>query len=34
LQGRVLGAGMLVGTYSRGEEAPLSGGRIGGVSPA
>lgn len=34
LQGRVLGAGMLVGTYSRGEEAPLSEGRIGGVSTA
>ena len=34
LTGRVLGAGMLVGTYSRGEEAPLSGQRIAGVSPA
>ncbi|KQX25953.1 MULTISPECIES: YbhB/YbcL family Raf kinase inhibitor-like protein [unclassified Sphingomonas] len=34
LQGRVLGAGMLVGTYSRGEEAPLSEGRIGSVSRA
>jgi len=39
LQGRVLGAGMLVGTYSRGEEVPLSGERasgerIGGASPA
>jgi len=34
LAGRVLGAGMLVGTYSRGEQAPLSGQRIAGVSPA
>lgn len=34
LAGRVLGAGMLVGTYSRGEEAPLGGQRIVGVSPA
>lgn len=34
LAGRVLGAGMLVGTYSRGEEAQLPGHRIVGVSPA
>ena len=34
MAGTVLGAGMLVGTYSRGEEAPLSGQRIAGVSPA
>lgn len=35
LTGRVLGAGMLVGTYSRGEEASLGGGqRVIGVSPA
>ena len=34
LTGRVLGAGMLVGTYSRGEEAPLGGQRIPGVSTA
>lgn len=34
LAGRVLGAGMLVGTYSRGEEATLSGQRIVGASPA
>lgn len=34
LTGRVLGAGMLVGTYSRGEEAQLPGQRIAGVSPA
>lgn len=34
LQGRVLGAGMLVGTYSRGEEAPLSGQGVAGASPA
>lgn len=34
LVGRVLGAGMLVGTYSRGEEAPLSGRQIVGASPA
>jgi len=34
LTGRVLGAGMLVGTYSRGEEAPLTGQGITGASPA
>ena len=34
MAGHVLGAGMLVGTYSRGEEAPLTGQRIVGVSPA
>lgn len=34
LTGRVLGAGMLVGTYSRGEEAPLSGHRVPSISPA
>ncbi|KRB86365.1 phosphatidylethanolamine-binding protein [Sphingomonas sp. Root710] len=34
LTGRVLGAGMLVGTYSRGEEATLGGQRIVGVAPA
>ncbi len=34
LEGRVLGAGMLVGTYSRGEEAPTAGQRIVGASPA
>lgn len=34
LTGRVLGAGMLVGTYSRGEEAPLAGQGIAGASPA
>jgi Raf kinase inhibitor-like YbhB/YbcL family protein len=34
LVGRVVGAGMLVGTYSRGEAAPLSGARIAGASPA
>ena len=34
LTGRVLGAGMLVGTYSRGEEAPLSGQRVPSTSPA
>lgn len=34
LAGRVLGAGMLVGTYSRGEQAPIGGQRIAGASPA
>jgi len=34
MEGRVLGAGMLVGTYSRGEERPLSQPGIAGVSPA
>jgi len=34
LTGRVLGAGMLVGTYSRGEEAPLAGRGMAGASPA
>jgi Raf kinase inhibitor-like YbhB/YbcL family protein len=34
LAGRVLGAGMLVGTYSRGEAAVLPGQRIAGTSPA
>jgi Raf kinase inhibitor-like YbhB/YbcL family protein len=35
IEGRVLGAGMLVGTYSRGEEKPLSSSQgIAGASPA
>lgn len=34
MAGQVLGAGMLVGTYSRGQEVPLSGPRITGASPA
>lgn len=34
LEGRVIGAGMLVGTYSRGEEAPTISERNLGVSPA
>lgn len=34
LKGRVLGAGMLVGTYSRGEEAPLTTQGVAGASPA
>jgi Raf kinase inhibitor-like YbhB/YbcL family protein len=34
MEGRVLGAAMLVGTYSRGEERPLSSPGIAGVSPA
>ncbi|HWI84715.1 MAG TPA: YbhB/YbcL family Raf kinase inhibitor-like protein [Sphingomonas sp.] len=33
LRGRVLAAGLLVGTYSRGEEAPL-GGAPAGLAPA
>lgn len=32
IRGKVLAAGMLVGTYSRGEEAPV--GPVGAVSPA
>lgn len=34
MEGRVLGAGLLVGTYSRGEEQPLSRPGIAGASPA
>ena len=34
IAGRVLGAGMLVGTYSRGETASVSGHRVAGASPA
>lgn len=33
LVGRVLGAGMLVGTYSRGEAMPMSGQYLRGASP-
>lgn len=34
LAGKVLGAGMLVGTYSRGEEAPLTTRGVARASPA
>ena len=34
LAGRVLGAGMLVGTYSRGEEVPLTPQAVGVARPA
>jgi Raf kinase inhibitor-like YbhB/YbcL family protein len=34
ISGRVLAAGMLVGTYSRGEEAPLPGQGIARAAPA
>lgn len=34
LAGHVLGAGMLVGTYSRGEQAVAGGKRVTGMSPA
>lgn len=34
IEGHVLGAGMLVATYSRGEERPLSSSGIVGASPA
>lgn len=34
IEGRVLGAGMLVGSYSRGEEQPLSRPGVAGAAPA
>ena len=34
IRGRVLAAGMMTGTYSRGEQAPTRAARFGGAAPA